>query len=273
VGKVTLKIFKREMEIMMRISSTAKQLAEHRYIQKAQQISSEHYANISRHEQTMPRGGAMKGAIDNEHVRMAREIAEAYVNCHMEVFIAEGLIPDVNDLREMKAEIENIIGRHKGGEFWTPRPSTSEALHWLPQQVYIDLANRVKQMELESRMPKPAQSAAPGSINIQGHNFGPIQQAGQGNTQNVTINAQFNAKIDELLNLIDVAQELSPVQKLKANTDIRYVQELSKLEPSAEVQEEAKSRLDGVTSVISLSADLVSLGMPIIQIIRAFFGV
>lgn len=111
------------------------------------------------------------------------------------------------------------------------------------------------------------------NLNIHGDNLGPIQQGGQNNTQNATINAQFNAKIQELLNLIDVTQELSPVQKLKAVNDIRTVHELSRLDTTQEVQEEVRSRLDNVTSVISLSADLVSLGMPIIQIIRAFFGV
>jgi hypothetical protein len=45
------------------------------------------------------------------------------------------------------------------------------------------------------------------------------------------------------------------------------------LETTSEVQEEARTKLDGVTSVISLSADMLSLGMPIIQILRAFFGV
>jgi hypothetical protein len=256
----------------MRISRSAKELAERKYIQEAQKLSAEHYGVIRRHEQVMPRGGARQGAIDKEHLKMARRIAEAYVSHHIEVFLAEGLIPDGNDLREMRTEIDNIIGRHKGGEFWTPSPSTAEALVWLPQQIYGDLANRVRQMELESRMPKTAR-AAEAVIHIEGHNFGAIQQGGQNNTQNVTINAQFNAKIQELLNLIDGAQELTPLQKLKASTDITYVQELSKLEASKEVQEEARSRLDGVTSVISLSADLVSLGIPIIQIIRAFFGI
>ena len=54
---------------------------------------------------------------------------------------------------------------------------------------------------------------------------------------------------------------------------LRYVQELNTLEASEAKQGEVRSKLDEVTSIISLSADLVSLGMPTIQIIRAFFGV
>jgi hypothetical protein len=116
-----------------------------------------------------------------------------------------------------------------------------------------------------------AKSAAGSQINIYGPNHGPIQQGGQNNTQNITINSDFEAKIQELFALVENSS-LTPVQKLKAVNDIRAVHELSRLETTPEIREEANSRLDGVTSVISLSADLYSLGIPIVQIIRAFFG-
>lgn len=120
---------------------------------------------------------------------------------------------------------------------------------------------------------KPTNQSNPNNqINIYGPNLGPVQQGGQGNVQNVNIDAEFEGKINELFALVENSK-LTPVQKLKAVNDIRAVHELSRLETTPEVQEEARTRLDGVTSVISLSADLVSLGMPIIQIMRAFFGV
>lgn len=256
---------------MMRISSGAKELAERRYVQAGERLSAEHYRNIQRHEQTMPRGGAMRGAIDREHLNMAREIAEAYVDCHVEVFVAEGLIPDPNDLRELRTEINAIVARHTGTEFWTPRPATADALLILPDQIYGQFANRVRQMELESKLPR-ASVPTDSSIHIGGHNFGAIQQGGQNNSQSMTVNAQLNAKIQDLLNLIDGATDLTAMHKLKASTDLRYVQELTTLAASEENQEEARSKLDGITSIISISADLVSLGIPTIQIIRAFFG-
>jgi len=109
------------------------------------------------------------------------------------------------------------------------------------------------------------------TTNIYGPNYGPLQQGGQGNIQTVNINTEFEGKINELFALVENSS-LTPIQKLKAVNDIRTVRELSKLETTSEVQEEARTRLEGVTSVISLSADLLSVGMPIIQIIRAFFG-
>jgi hypothetical protein len=256
---------------MMRISNDAKELADRRFMQAAQRISAEHYGNIQQHEQTMPRGGAMQGAIDREHLNMAREIAEAYVECHLEFFVAESLIPDANDLREMRTEIKAIVARHEGSEFWTPRPATAGALSILPDKIYVQLASRVKEMELETKLPSASVPATAG-IHIGGHNFGQIQQGGQSNSQSVTINTQLGAKIQELLTLIDGTTDLSALQKLKASTDLRYVQELIALEASEENKEEARSKLNDITSILSISADLVSLGIPTIQIIRAFFG-
>lgn len=109
------------------------------------------------------------------------------------------------------------------------------------------------------------------TTNIYGSNYGPLQQGGQGNIQNVNVNAQFDARLNELIALVENSS-LTTVQKLKAVNDIKTVSELSRLKTTSEVQEEARTRLEGVTSVISMSADLLSVGMPIIQIIRAFFG-
>ena len=109
------------------------------------------------------------------------------------------------------------------------------------------------------------------TTNIYGPNYGPLQQGGQRNVQNVNVNAQFDAKLNELFALVENSS-LTPVQKLKAVNDIRTVSDLSRLETTSEVQEEARTRLEGVTSVLSMSADLLSVGMPIVQIIRAFFG-
>jgi len=109
------------------------------------------------------------------------------------------------------------------------------------------------------------------TTNIYGSNYGPLQQGGQGNSQNVNVNAQFDARLNELIALVENSS-LTTVQKLKAVNDIKTVSELSRLKTTSEVQEETRTRLEGVTSVISMSADLLSVGMPIVQIIRALIG-
>lgn len=184
----------------MRISSEAKELAKLKYIRGAQEISSKHYANIERYERTMPRGGMMKGAIDKEHLQMIQELADLYLEAHLEMFVAEGSLPDANDMREFQAEIEKIVERRPGGEFWAPRPSTNSTLSFLPQSIFINFANRVKQMELEARVRRAAPeqpASATYNTTIHGPNYGDVQQGGQGNTQNVTRTDKPQEEADE----------------------------------------------------------------------------
>jgi hypothetical protein len=168
----------------MRLSGNAKELAELKYIQRAQEISRSHYGNIKRHEQAMSPGGAMKGAIDQEHLAMARKISEAFADSYLELFLAEGQLPDPSELEEIKTEIQRIIEKHKGNDFWTPRPSTAEALLWMPQQVYSRFVTKVRQLQLERALKRPVQEGGQvNRITIGGNNYGAIQQGGEGNIQ------------------------------------------------------------------------------------------
>ncbi len=166
----------------MRTSHDAQELAKVKYIRQAQEISKTHYANIQRHQQSLPRGGAMAGAIDREHVAMLRKLCELHGQSQLESFIADGILPDENDLRDILNEMEAIVRRGSGGEFWTPRPATGDLLTWLAQSVYIDLVNQVRQMALEQKLQKPVQASY--SVNVQGDVIGGVQ-VGSGNTQNI----------------------------------------------------------------------------------------
>ena len=112
----------------MRTSHGAQELAKVKYIRKAQTISNTHWTNIKRHEQG-PRGGAIKAGIDNEHIAMLRELCELYGQTQLESFIADGILPDQNDLREILNEMEAIVSRGGPSEFWSPRPSTNDLSH------------------------------------------------------------------------------------------------------------------------------------------------
>lgn len=257
----------------MRISREREELARMKYGQVSGEISRK-YADQSRRTQFMPRGGAQRKAADDAHIGRLTEMADAWIDIYLQAFTEDGTMPDANDLREMEERIDQMFAGRYGNEFYSPLASSTEAIGMIPTRAKHKLRMRVKEMQLASQSQQAERPASPASIHYTTtveNNYGGIQVGGQNNTQN--INTQFNAKIQELLNLIDVAQELSPVQKLKATNDIRAVHELSRLETTPEVQEEARGRIEGVTSVISLSADLVSLGIPIIQIIRAFFGI
>ena len=55
--------------------------------------------------------------------------------------------------------------------------------------------------------------------------------------------------------------------------DIKTIQQLGQIEKTPEVLAAANSKIDTVSSVISSTADIVSLGMVIIPIIRTWFGI
>lgn len=168
----------------MRISANGQELAKIKYIRQVQVLSRKHWASIRHHEQFMPRGGARDGAIDNEHVTMLRESAELYGETLLESFIAEGIWPNKDDFREIQAEMERIVNHRLDGSGWTPRPATNASLTHLAQSVLIDLANKVRQMELEQKLEKPASMSY--SVNVQGDVHGGVQ-VGPNNTQNIGV--------------------------------------------------------------------------------------
>lgn len=111
------------------------------------------------------------------------------------------------------------------------------------------------------------------TVNVQGDNRGNIQQDGQGNTQtNIVIGSNFEQAIKQLLDGIEQSQSLTPLQKIRARSDIQTVNDLARVERTPEVVEEANTRIAGMQAVLSTTADLVSLGVVVIPILRAAFG-
>jgi hypothetical protein len=117
-----------------------------------------------------------------------------------------------------------------------------------------------------------------GGVKYETHFHAPFQggfNQGPGGTQNITIqnvNNEFDDAINTLLNSVNHSVDLSPVQKMTLAADIRTIQQLGQAERTPEVVEVASSRIDTVNSVISSTADLVSIGMVVIPIIRLWFG-
>jgi hypothetical protein len=95
---------------------------------------------------------------------------------------------------------------------------------------------------------------------------------GPGGTQHIVIKNEFDNAIYKLLQGVETSTELSSVQKMTLAGDIKTVQQLGQIEKSSEVIEAANSKIEAVNSVLSSTADMVSLGMGVIPIIRAWFG-
>ena len=252
----------------MRISGKAQELARMKYIRRAQEISKTHWTNIKRFEQTMGRGGARSGAIDNEHVTMRRELAELYGQVQLESFVAEEMLPSRADMAEIKAEMERIVNHRQDGSSWNPGPATNASLTHLAQSVFIGLANQIRQMELEKTFTKPASESY--SLTVQGDVIGGIQQ-GAGNTQNI----QTEQSVEALTNkLIEVIQKSSmvPLEKMQVIGEVYQIQHLETLDQSTTVIQEKRERLLTVDKLLSTTADVYTLAVPTIIALRAMFG-
>lgn len=221
---------------------------------------------------------------------LTRKLLNARVDSYVQAFKLDDLLIDDQDKDQIIEELRRTI---QGHVIWGTTESTLREFGWIPTgeairsmksymtdrfeellgEAVVCLESARAEMVMERKNRKPNTPNTHYDIRIEGHNFGPIQQGGKSNVQHLAVNAEFSAKIHELLNLIETSKNLTLVQKSKARTDIRYLEELGKMEPSKEVRDEAKSRLDGVAAVIGLTADLVSLGIPSIQILRTFFGI
>jgi hypothetical protein len=90
----------------------------------------------------------------------------------------------------------------------------------------------------------------------------------QHNTQN--LNANFTIAIEKLLALVENSS-LTPLEKIKTKSNIQTIRDLAETEKSPEIIEEANSRIEAVKDVISMTADMTSLGMVLIQILQAAF--
>jgi hypothetical protein len=202
--------------------------------------------------------------------QVIRPLQEEIGRLLSEHFDIERILEQTATLPNNGEELEYLSGVLR--DYKRYHPTTLKNSYFPNQLAFCEAIQLEIQCRRDKQLSLATSAQRSDTINIAGDNFGPVMQGGQGNVQNVVVNVQLNAKIEELVQLIEQSDDLGALKKLKACSDLRYLQGLGALEESNETREAARIRLDDITSIISLSADLVSLGMPILQIIRALFG-
>lgn len=111
------------------------------------------------------------------------------------------------------------------------------------------------------------------NMTIHGDQHGNIDMGGRGNTQtNIVVSSDFDQAIKRLLAGIEQSQSITPLQKIRVRGDVQTINDLARVEKTPEIVEEANTRIAGIQAVLSTTADLVSLGMVVIPILRATFG-
>jgi hypothetical protein len=91
----------------------------------------------------------------------------------------------------------------------------------------------------------------------------------QNNIQN--INPDFIKATDDLLALIENSS-LNGLQKINAKSDVQIIKDLADLERTPEVLEIANSKIEAIKEVLSMTADMTSMGLTLLPILQAMFG-
>ncbi len=133
----------------------------------------------------------------------------------------------------------------------------------------------IDQIEAMQANPEKATSIFPANIYLNTYHVhdGGVQQVGDHNAQHnlVSLNPDFDRAIEKLISAVENSS-LQPTQKITLKADAFALKELATLEKTPEVLEMATSRINGIKEVLSMTADMTSLGMTILPIIWAMFG-
>jgi hypothetical protein len=167
---------------------------------------------------------------------------------------------------------DDVVQIKNSQDFWRVLDTEEEYKYGVAVKLHVRVT-KVDQSGNEIRLNSEGRANSY-TTNIQGHNYGGIQQGGQNNTQTniVTISRQFEEATNKLLVAVEESQNINPIQKIKVKGDVQVLKELAPLEKTPEVIQEAGARIGAIQSVLSTTADLVSLGMVVIPMIRAAFG-
>ena len=120
---------------------------------------------------------------------------------------------------------------------------------------------------------KPVKPAERANAVFHGPVTGAVQVGGENNTQNVviTINQAFDNAIAELQKHIK-SSALDELDKEDALEALERLPQLANKKDSPGILERAKERLDKLTRIIGLSADLYTIGPPLLTVLYHYFS-
>jgi hypothetical protein len=162
----------------MKISHESEKLVEIQYAQAAREISSKHHREIQRLERSMPRGGGMKGAIDEEYIQMAKELVQALLDAYLEAFRRENVIPDDSYIAGIYSRFQEIVRGSSHNTHHPPLPSSQGRYGSIALNARNELILAIKKMRLERSRPE-AVPALHITVNNQGGFMGDQYNVGQ----------------------------------------------------------------------------------------------
>jgi hypothetical protein len=156
--------------------------------------------------------------------------------------------------RVKKDDVVQIKGSQ---DFWRVLDSEEDYKYGTAVKLHVRV-NKIDESGNEIRLNAEGR-AINYTANIQGHNYGGIQQGGQGNTQNVTLtntnNPNFDTAIKSLVELIQTSV-ISPEDKDELLTELQNINKLALKDANPALVERAKSKIN----YFELTANSVALG-------------
>lgn len=110
------------------------------------------------------------------------------------------------------------------------------------------------------------------TTNIQGHNYGGIQQGGQGNVQNITLtnNPDFDRAVAGLIELIRASQ-IPDDEKDELQTELQSVNKLALKDKNQNTLEKAKLKLDYIKTSLT-GTEIAVKSAPYLMALYNFFA-
>jgi hypothetical protein len=155
----------------MRISKDIEEWVALKYGKLADEISSAHNQQIKTFERLMPRGGERDRAVMNEQIQKVKELVNIKAEILIEGFRRENTIPDENDLREIRAVLEEITRGASRGEVRLMGQEGAEELRGIVAVACRDLRIKTKEMQLEQ---SKARNQGAGLSEPAGERFSPV---------------------------------------------------------------------------------------------------
>jgi len=251
----------------MRLSKDAENLARIKYGQAVTNLAQEHQQKEQTIMFQMPRSGALDAARGRLYLERLEKMGDAFIECWLGSFVADGIIPDEQDTKQLHEKVKSMFGGPRTSLSRLPL-GTHEGIKRVETMTHRKLDAKVLEMKLEQKGIASKDSSSY-TMKIE-RNYGAVQQ-GHHNTQNVQINQTSEALTNGLIEIIQQSS-LQPLIKSDVIGNLYQIQHLETLDQSTNVVHEKRERILAVDQLLSTTADVYTLAVPLIAALKVMFG-
>jgi hypothetical protein len=253
----------------MRLSKDAENLARIKYGQAVTNLAREHHQKEQAAMFSTPRGGALEAAKADLYLERLEKMGDAFVECWLGSFVADGITPDDQDLKQLHEQIKTMFGGPHASLSRLPL-GTHERIKGIEALTHRKLDAKALEMKLEQKGSRSTSKESSNYTMKIERNYGAVQQ-GHHNTQNVQINQTPEALTNRLIEIIQQSS-LQPLVKSEVIGNLYQIQHLGTLDQSTTVIQEKRDRILTVDKLLSTTADVYTVAVPIINALRVMLG-